>query len=124
MSAFPDTTASCPSSSRNLANKSASLVSSSTTRILTAPERKRSTGQHAMGVSTHSRTTIRCPLMALALSDLCPSFELVGTDDKTHSLASFDDAKVLVVIVSCNHCPYVVAYEPRMVSIANAYLAN
>ncbi len=61
--------------------------------------------------------------MALALSAPCPSFELVGTDDKTHSLASFG-SKILVVIVSCNHCPYVIAYEPRMVAIANEYMAK
>jgi peroxiredoxin len=59
--------------------------------------------------------------MTLALSAPCPPFELPGTDGNVHSLASFD-GKILVVIVSCNHCPYVVAWEPRMVSIANAYL--
>jgi len=60
-------------------------------------------------------------VMALALSAPCPSFELVGTDDKTHSLATID-AKIFVVIVSCNHCPYVIAYEPRMVAIAKEYM--
>jgi hypothetical protein len=62
--------------------------------------------------------------MTLALSAACPPFELPGTDDEMHSLASFDEKKILVVIVSCNHCPYVVAWEPRMVSIANEYLAR
>lgn len=58
--------------------------------------------------------------MALALHDPCPPFELPGTDDQIHSLTSFQ-GKLLVVIVSCNHCPYVVAYEPRMVELCNAY---
>ena len=61
--------------------------------------------------------------MSLAIGDACPPFDLPGTDDRSHALASFRK-KLLVVFVSCNHCPYVVAYEPRMVSIANAYGAR
>ncbi|MBS2014425.1 MAG: thioredoxin family protein [Deltaproteobacteria bacterium] len=59
--------------------------------------------------------------MALELHAPCPAFDLPGTDDKTHSLSSFAE-KLLVVIVSCNHCPYVIAYEPRMVALANEYM--
>lgn len=58
--------------------------------------------------------------MALELNASCPSFDLPGTDDQNHSLASFT-TELLVVIVSCNHCPYVVAYEPRVVAFANEY---
>jgi thiol-disulfide isomerase/thioredoxin len=61
--------------------------------------------------------------MALAIGDSCPPFVLPGTDGKTHSL---DDAKgkLLVVVVSCNHCPYVMAYEPRLVALAREYAAK
>jgi thiol-disulfide isomerase/thioredoxin len=59
--------------------------------------------------------------MALAIHAFCPDFELLGTDDKPHSLASFESQELLVVIVSCNHCPYVVAYEPRLVALAKEY---
>jgi len=58
--------------------------------------------------------------MALALHAACPDFDLPGTDDRNHSLASFAD-DLLVVIVSCNHCPYVVAYEERIVALAREY---
>jgi peroxiredoxin len=58
--------------------------------------------------------------MPLELGAPCPPFDLPGTDDKNHSLAEFD-AEVLVVVVSCNHCPYVVAYESRLVALANAF---
>jgi thiol-disulfide isomerase/thioredoxin len=58
--------------------------------------------------------------MALALHDPCPAFALPGTDDQVHELVSFT-GELLVVIVSCNHCPYVVAYEERMVALANEY---
>ena len=62
--------------------------------------------------------------MSLAIGAACPDFDLPGTDGAKHSLASFGDAKVLVVIVSCNHCPYVVAYEERMVSLSKDYAAK
>jgi peroxiredoxin len=58
--------------------------------------------------------------MALEIGAACPAFDLPGTDDKNHSLASFND-DLLVVIVSCNHCLYVVAYEPRVVALAREY---
>jgi len=58
--------------------------------------------------------------MALELHAPCPPFDLPGTDDRRHSLADQTD-KLLVVVVSCNHCPYVIAYEPRIVALANEY---
>lgn len=61
--------------------------------------------------------------MALEIHAPCPAFDLPGTDDKHHSLASFT-SELLVVMVSCNHCPYVIAYEPRVVALANEYAAK
>lgn len=40
-----------------------------------------------------------------------PDFTLPATDGKTYSLADFDDADVLVVFFTCNHCPYVVGSD-------------
>ena len=36
-------------------------------------------------------------------------------DGKTYSLADFDDADVLVIFFTCNHCPYVKAIRERLV---------
>lgn len=47
--------------------------------------------------------------MAFTL-ELCakaPDFNLPATDGKTYSLADFDNAEILVVFFTCNHCPYV-----------------
>jgi peroxiredoxin len=52
-------------------------------------------------------------MMTLELGSQAPAFSLPGTDGKTHSLESFKDAKALCVVFSCNHCPYVQAYEGR-----------
>ena len=50
-----------------------------------------------------------------------PSFELPGVDGQTHSLADYSDAELLVLIQSCNHCPYVQAWEGRMNAAARDY---
>ena len=51
-----------------------------------------------------------------------PDFnDLQGADGKRYSLHAFDDKPVLVVMFTCNHCPYVVSYEDRMVAIQRDY---
>jgi len=60
--------------------------------------------------------------MALAIASDCPDFrDLPGTDGARHSLSELGGAAALVVIVSCNHCPYVVAYEERMVALSKRF---
>src|SRR3989344_8587097 len=44
-------------------------------------------------------------------------FSLPAIDGKKYSLASFKSAKVLVVVFTCNHCPYAQAYMPRLIQI-------
>lgn len=44
-------------------------------------------------------------------------FSLPGVDDKSHATSDFAAAEALAVIFSCNHCPYVRAWEDRMVQI-------
>ena len=60
-------------------------------------------------------------LSTLELGTAAPDFDLPGVDGKHYSLSSFKDKPVLVVVFSCNHCPYVVAYEDRMIAIQRDY---
>ncbi len=48
-------------------------------------------------------------------------FALPGVDEEEHSLADYTDKKIIVVIFSCNHCPYVQAWEDRMIQIQQDY---
>jgi peroxiredoxin len=48
-------------------------------------------------------------------------FSLPGIDGETHSLDSFRDAKVLVVVFMCNHCPYVLAVLERLNKLAGEF---
>ena len=60
----------------------------------------------------------------IGLGTPAPDFDLPGVDNRRYSLASFKDKPVLVVMFSCNHCPYVKDYETRMVSIQKDYAAK
>lgn len=58
----------------------------------------------------------------LAVGDQAPAWNnLKGVDGKQHSLGEHADAKAVVVIFTCNHCPVAVAYEDRIVELANDY---
>ena len=59
--------------------------------------------------------------MSLALDEKAPTFELPGVDGRTHSLDDYADSDVLVLIQSCNHCPYVLAWQGRMAAIQRDY---
>jgi peroxiredoxin len=59
--------------------------------------------------------------MSIAIGTEAPSFDLPGVDGRNHSLDDYSDADVLVLIQSCNHCPYVQAWEGRMKQIQADY---
>lgn len=57
----------------------------------------------------------------LKIGSKAPDFNLLGVDGKKYSLDSFSHKEALIVIFSCNHCPYVRAYEDRIIQIQNDY---
>ncbi|MBI2069754.1 MAG: thioredoxin family protein [Elusimicrobia bacterium] len=59
--------------------------------------------------------------MATAIGEKAPDFNLTGIDGGLWSLGSFKDKPILAVVFSCNHCPYVQAYESRMIDIQKKY---
>jgi len=53
-----------------------------------------------------------------------PAFSnLPGVDGKMHSLSQYKK-DVLVVAITCNHCPVAVAYEDRMIDFAKKYASG
>ena len=47
-----------------------------------------------------------------------PDFSLRGVDDKIYGLKDFEKYKFLIVAFSCNHCPYVIGSEDRIIAFA------
>ncbi|GAB1451659.1 hypothetical protein MASR2M47_17150 [Draconibacterium sp.] len=59
--------------------------------------------------------------ITLAPGSKAIDFNLKGVDEKMYSLASFKDAKILLIIFSAPHCPTAQAYEDRIIKIQNDY---
>lgn len=57
----------------------------------------------------------------LKIGDSAPDFLLPSTDGKTYNLDSFSEARFLIIAFTCNHCPYVQAYEERMISLQESF---
>ena len=57
----------------------------------------------------------------LQIGQPAPDFDLPATDGRRYSLDHFKDCRVLVVVFSCNHCPYVVGSEERMIKFELRY---
>ena len=56
----------------------------------------------------------------VSLGSKAPYFSLPDTDGNNLSIENFSK-EVLVVIFTCNHCPYAKAVEDRLIKLANKY---
>ena len=60
----------------------------------------------------------------LKIGDKAIAFELPGVDGKRYSVAGYSGKEIVVVIFTCNHCPYARAWEDRFVQIQAARCVN
>jgi len=51
-------------------------------------------------------------------------FNLPGTDGNTYGLKDFEEAEVLVVFFTCNHCPYVIGSDEETRKTAEKYTSK
>ncbi|MGH2441576.1 MAG: thioredoxin family protein [Chloroflexota bacterium] len=58
---------------------------------------------------------------ALPIGSPLPTFSLRATDGTVYTLQSFEQSRWLVVIFLANHCPYVGAWEDRLVALGNTF---
>jgi peroxiredoxin len=61
------------------------------------------------------------PSTMLKLGSPAPDFSLPDTDGNTVSLDDFKDAKALLVMFICNHCPYVVHLADELARLGKDY---
>ena len=50
-----------------------------------------------------------------------PALELPDTDGKIHRLPTAEQAPATVVVWTCNHCPYALAWHERIAGVARDY---
>ncbi len=67
---------------------------------------------------------VRTNSTMLPLGTSAPDFSLVSVDGQTYSLSNFADAKALVVMFVCNHCPYVIHVADHISALAREYQAQ
>jgi peroxiredoxin len=58
------------------------------------------------------------------VGDQAADFSLKNIDGKMISMSSFPKAKGFIVVFTCNHCPYAVMYEDRLVALSKKYTAK
>jgi peroxiredoxin len=64
---------------------------------------------------------VSVPSTMLELGTPAPDFALPDTAGHTVRLADFKDARALLVMFICNHCPYVKHVQHELVRIARDY---
>ena len=57
----------------------------------------------------------------LQRGDQAPGFELPGADGETYALADFADYEALLVVFTCNHCPYAQAKIDELNRLASEF---
>jgi peroxiredoxin len=57
----------------------------------------------------------------LGIGDVAPDFKLRNVDGKMVGLADYASAKGFIVIFTCNHCPFSVAYEDRIIELQKTF---
>lgn len=59
--------------------------------------------------------------MTIATGELAPDFELPDTDGVPRALANGEATKATVIVFTCNHCPYALAWHDRIARTARDY---
>ncbi len=62
--------------------------------------------------------------MSFELDDRVPAFTLADTAGSAHGVPADPAPPATVLVVTCNHCPYVVAWNPRLRAVAEDYASR
>ena len=76
----------------------------------------------AVGIAALASVMV-CSAGAIGIGDPMPAADvrMQGVDGRTFSLSQIKGSKGTLVVFTCNHCPFVKAWQDRMVQLANDY---
>ena len=60
----------------------------------------------------------------VSVGDKAPDFVVKNIDGRNVGLSSFNDVEGVILIFTCNHCPYSKAYEDRIIKLHKAWAAK
>ena len=63
-------------------------------------------------------------IATLEPGDTAPSFNLKNIDGEMISPEDYPNAKGIIVVFTCNTCPYAIAYEDRLIALGKKYNSN
>jgi peroxiredoxin len=66
-------------------------------------------------------TSETTPVSGYKPGDKAADFSLKSVDGKMYSMSDYKDAKGFIVVFTCNHCPFAVKYEDRIIDLAKKY---
>ena len=55
------------------------------------------------------------------VGDVATDFQLKNVDGSMMRMADRSDVKGYIVVFTCNHCPYSIAYEDRIIDLHNTF---
>jgi peroxiredoxin len=58
---------------------------------------------------------------SFGIGDAVPSFTLTDSEGAEHAVPAAEAPPATVLIQTCNHCPYVIAWNPRLRAVAEDY---
>ena len=74
--------------------------------------------------ATHAQETVSSSSLALGAAAPAATVKMKGVDGRELSIADAKGEKGTLVIFTCNHCPWVKAWETRIAEIGNAWQAK
>jgi uncharacterized protein CbrC (UPF0167 family) len=64
------------------------------------------------------------PPGALSMGERAPDFELPDTEGRRHRLSLREGTLAQVIVFTCNHCPYALAWHDRLMAAARDYAVD
>ena len=62
--------------------------------------------------------------MSVTIGEVAPDFSLPDTEGRRWAVDHYDGAPATVVVFTCNHCPYALAWHDRIAEVARDYEAR
>src|SRR3989338_7441605 len=59
-----------------------------------------------------------------AIGTECPDFKMPGVDGRVYSRSDFNGADAFLIMFICNHCPYVLAVEQRLIALGKHFAGS
>lgn len=70
---------------------------------------------------SENKEEVKAEIVGYQVGDVVEDFTLKNVDGNMLSMADYPDAKGYVIVFTCNHCPYSIAYEDRLIEIDKKY---